>query len=281
MRLPVPEGAWDCHAHVFENGDRYPPAPLRDYDPPAAPLEDYLQMLDGHGLARGVLVQPSVYGFDNRCLLEALDRAEGRLLGVAVPAPDTLAGELEAMHRRGVRGVRCNLLNSGGLAPEVAVDWQPVLASLGWHVALQVDVGRIADLRAYLERFSVPVVVDHMGRPRAGHADPAAPGPRQLIDLVGEGACFVKLSAPYRLSAAPPPWPDVTPLARALLDANPAGCLWASDWPHPDAGGPVRTADLLEALDIWCPPGEARETLMVRAPRTLFGTERDVGAPAR
>ena len=271
--LPVPAGAWDCHAHVFGDPGRYPPSPGADYDPPPAPLGAYLRMLDDHGLARGVLVQPSVYGFDNRCLLEALDRAEGRLLGVAVPAPDTLAGELEAMHRRGVRGVRCNLLNSGGLAPEVAVDWQPVLASLGWHVALQVDVGRIADLRAYLERFSVPVVVDHMGRPRAWHADPAAPGPRQLIDLVGEGACFVKLSAPYRLSKAPPPWPDVTPLARALLDANPASCLWASDWPHSNAAPPVHIADLFEALDSWCPPGDARETLMVRAPQGLFGVE--------
>jgi predicted TIM-barrel fold metal-dependent hydrolase len=273
MSRPVPTGAWDCHAHVFGDPGLHPPSPGADYDPPPAPLAAYLRMLDDHGLARGVLVQPSVYGFDNRCLLDALDRAEGRLLGVAVPPPDASTGELEAMHRRGVRGIRCNLLNSGGLAPAVAVDWQPILASLGWHVALQVDIGTIADLRAYVERFSVPVVIDHMGRPRPGHADPAAPGPRQLVELVGEGACFTKLSAPYRLSAAPPPWPDVAPLARALLDANPAACLWASDWPHAHVETPVRAADVFQALDDGCPPGEVREIVMVRTPRALFGEE--------
>lgn len=82
MSRSLPGEAWDCHAHVFEDPRIYPLASLRSYDPPPAPLEAYLEMLDRCGLARGILVQPSVYGFDNRCLLDALDRAQGRLLGV-------------------------------------------------------------------------------------------------------------------------------------------------------------------------------------------------------
>lgn len=271
MSRPLPVGAWDCHAHVFEDPGRYPPSSGRDYDPPAAPLERYLEMLDAHSLARGVLVQPSVYGFDNRCLLDAVGRAAGRLVGVAVPAPDAGFGELEAMHRRGVRGVRCNLLNSGGLPPEAVIRWQPVLADLGWHVALHVDVASIVDLRKYLEPFLLPVVIDHMGRPGPGRADPSAPAFDALVSLVREGACFVKLSAPYRLSNGPPPWPDVTPLARAFLEANPARCLWATDWPHSDTTTAVRPDDLLGAMESWCPRDECREAMLTQAPRELFG----------
>lgn len=252
---------WDGHAHVIGDRSRYPLASGRGYEPPAAPLEDYLALLDRIGLDRGVLVQPSVYGYDNRCMLDALDRADGRLVGVAVPAPDTAPAELEALHRRGVRGVRCNLLNPGGLEPEAVIAWEPALRELGWHVAVQLAVDEIADLGSWLGRFTVPVVIDHMGRPAPGRTDPGADPVGRLVDAVRAGDCFVKLSAPYRLSAAAPPWRDVTRLARALLDANPAACLWATDWPHTDTRPPVRTAGVLEALEEWCDAGERRSLL--------------------
>jgi 2-pyrone-4,6-dicarboxylate lactonase len=258
---------WDCHAHVIEDGDRYPLSPDRSYNPPAAPLQSYIELLDRRGLNRGVLVQPSVYGFDNSCLLDALDRADGRLLGVAVPAPDSTPGQLEAMHRRGVRGVRCNLLNPAGLDTATVIRWQPVLRELGWHVALHLATLGMSVLHAYLDRFDVPVVIDHMGRPKPGRVDPTSP----LVDLVRAGACFVKLSAPYRLSDAAPPWHDVTPLARALLGANPAACLWATDWPHTDTRAVVREDDVFEALDDWCPEPGSKEILMTQGASTLFG----------
>ena len=258
---------WDCHAHVIEDRVRYPLSPDRSYDPPAAPLHSYIEMLDRRGLERGVLVQPSVYGFDNRCLLDALDRAQGRLIGIAVPAPDSSPDQLQAMHRRGVRGVRCNLLNPGGLDTATVIGWQPVLRELGWHVELHIATLGISGLRAYLERFDVPVVVDHMGRPRPGRVDPFFP----LVDLVRDGACFVKLSAPYRLSDAAPPWHDVAPLARALLAANPAACLWATDWPHTDSPLPVHEDDVFEALDDWCPQPGTREILLTQGAKILFG----------
>jgi predicted TIM-barrel fold metal-dependent hydrolase len=121
MRLPA--GAWDCHAHIIGDRARYPLAPARSYDPPRAQLGDYLDLLDRCGIERGFLVQPSVYGFDNSCMLDALDRGGGRLLGIAVPAPATTHAQLEALHRRGVRGVRCNLLNAGGLDIATALQW--------------------------------------------------------------------------------------------------------------------------------------------------------------
>lgn len=263
----------DAHAHVIGDRDRYPFWAGRTYEPPDAPLDAYLSLLNEIGLTHGVLVQPSVYGFDNRCMLDALDAADGRLFGIAVPEPRTAARELESMHRRGVRGVRCNLLSSGGgLAFETVIGWRPALRDLGWHVELHVALETAAGLRPWLERFEVPVVIDHMGRPGPDEVDPANPRMRRLIGLVREGACFVKLSAPYRLSGTSPPWPDVTPLARALLAARPEVCLWATDWPHTDTPARVRTVDLIDALADWCPAADDRRALLGRAAR-LFGLD--------
>ena len=263
----APDGAWDCHAHVIGDPARYPLAAGRGYDPPHAPLEAYLAMLDRHGIAHGVLVQPSVYGFDNRCMLDALDRAGDRLAGVAVPAPDSSTGDLEAMHARGVRGVRCNLLNPGGLDPANVVKWRPVLRALGWHVELHIDVAAIADLRSYLEQFGIPVVIDHMGHPPAGAR--RLPG---LVECVRDGVCVVKLSAPYRLSGERPPWRDVAPLARALLAANAAACVWGSDWPHTDVTASIREDDLFAALTEWCPDPAVRRVVLEESPRRLYAT---------
>ena len=297
MTEPPPDGSWDCHAHVIGDLSRYPLAPGRSYEPPQAPLEAYLRFLDRFGLARGVLIQPSVYGFDNRCMLDALDRASGRLMGVAVPDPATPTGELERMHLRGVRGVRCNLLNPGGLGPDRIGSWQPVMRELGWHVAFHIDVEQVGDLRGFVGQFTVPVVFDHMGRPTPDQvggdtkrtdgpgiqtekalpspglphdARSLRPGLRQLVELVREGACFVKLSAPYRLSRESPPWDDVARLARTFLEANPARCLWASDWPHVDTEGPVRTKDLLEALTAWSSNPQVLRIMMRDAPEALL-----------
>jgi predicted TIM-barrel fold metal-dependent hydrolase len=80
----LPRGACDCHCHVFGPAARFPYSEPRSYTPDDAPLEAYLAMLDRLGFERGVLVQPSAYGRDNRAILDALAREPKRLRGVAV-----------------------------------------------------------------------------------------------------------------------------------------------------------------------------------------------------
>ena len=261
---------WDCHAHVIGDEAQFPFVAGRAYTPAPAPLDDYLALLDRHGIARGVLVQPSVYGFDNACLLDALDRAEGRLRGIVVPPPDATVRDLEAMHRRGTRGVRVNQINPGALPVEAVVHWMPVLRALGWHVELHVDIETLPDLTAFVRQFDVPVVIDHMGRPAPGRTDPSLPHLQTLVNLVRGGECVVKLSAPYRLSSTAPPWADVVPLARALVAANPRGCLWGSDWPHVHTDSPVQTKDVLEAFTLWCPAPGARAGVASEAAARVF-----------
>jgi len=287
--------AWDTHAHVIGDEREYPLAPGRGYTPRPASLDDYLAMLDRHGIDRGVLVQPSVYGHDHRCLVDALARAGGRLRGVAVPPPDATAQDLEALHEHGVRGVRCNLINPGGLSPAVVALWQPALRAMGWHVEFQLPVDRMSNWTDVIESFDIPVVVDHMGRPTPGALEPSSPPVAQLIRFVREERCFVKLSAPYRLSADQTArgserreprsatgdaevgprgtgrWSDVRPLARALLEANARACCWGTDWPHVDTARPVDTHDVVAALDDWRDGRWTRRQITGELAERLFG----------
>ena len=258
-------GAWDTHAHIIGDPARYPLTAAYTYEPPRASLAEYLALLDRLELQYGVLVQPSVYGFDNTCMLDALDAARDRLFGIAVPAPDVTPQDLVRMHERGVRGVRCNLIQPGGLAPERIASWGSLLRELGWHVEVQLHVDRVRDLRSFVAHFGAPVVIDHMGRPENAGIDSA----RELIELVSGGGCFVKLSAPYRMSAQHAPWVDVEPLAHALLEAAPAGCMWATDWPHTQFEN-VDEHELLAALRMWCPDDHARMTILSETPLRLF-----------
>ena len=68
--IAIPEGAVDCHAHVFSS--RYPYCETRTYTPPDASVGAYLHLHQQLGIRHGVLVQPSVYGNDNQLHLDTL-----------------------------------------------------------------------------------------------------------------------------------------------------------------------------------------------------------------
>src|SRR3954465_4275172 len=75
----LPPGATDCHAHICGPASRYAYFEGRIYTPADALLSDYQQMLDTLGVARAVLVQPSVYGTDNSAMLDAMKTAPDKL----------------------------------------------------------------------------------------------------------------------------------------------------------------------------------------------------------
>src|SRR5687767_7510677 len=83
-RLKTPPGAIDCHAHIFGPVSRYPFSPKRLFTPPDATLKQYKALLATLGIARAVLVTPSVYGMDNERQLDALAEMKGAWRGVAV-----------------------------------------------------------------------------------------------------------------------------------------------------------------------------------------------------
>ena len=76
-RFRVPKHACDSHLHVLGPARSFPYAQDRVYTPPDCLLRDYLPVRDYLGVGRCVLVQASVYGNDNRVLLEALRKLGG------------------------------------------------------------------------------------------------------------------------------------------------------------------------------------------------------------
>jgi 2-pyrone-4,6-dicarboxylate lactonase len=276
-KVPPPALACDTHAHVFGPADRFPYADDRSYTPPDAPLEKYLRMLDTVGFARGVLVQGSAHGRDNAAMLDALARQPGRLRGVAVADADVAPAELRRWHAGGVRGLRFNhffrggsLHYRGGVPLDAAKALAPVMAELGWHLQLWIDVKDLPETIPVLKAIGRPVVIDHMGRTDAG-AGTATPGFQSLLRLLGDGGCWVKVSGAHRLSRRAPDYPDARPFHEALVRANPDRLVWGSDWPHPRIEGEMPDAGrLFELFQEWTPDEETRRRILVDNPARLY-----------
>ena len=231
----LPASACDCHMHIFGMSACYPMAPERSYTPPQKSVADYRAMATAVGLQRAVVVQPSTYGADNRCLVAALQEFGGDARGVAVIDDTHGEAALDALDRAGIRGVRINAI-SNGRADEAFMARElrrvaGLIRDLKWHVQIFADLQQIAALAGTLESLPVPVIVDHFGLAKAA-AGTNQPGFRALLDLVGGGNVWVKLSGADRISSAEPGYEDAAPLVTALVAAGRERLLWGSDWPH-------------------------------------------------
>jgi predicted TIM-barrel fold metal-dependent hydrolase len=287
----VPRGACDCHVHVFGDPAMFPFAQKRVYTPPPASIAQLLDLQRDLHLDRVVVVQPSVYGADNACTIDAVRRMGARARGVAVVDTSTSRAALEEMGSIGIRGVRLNLeTNTAGRfeasdAKALLDATAEQIRGLGWHVQIYTRTAVIANLKDHLDQMPVPVVVDHFGR-----VNPAQ-GPHQadfaaLLDLVKSGRVYVKISGGYRISERAPDFADVTPLAQALVAANPDRIIWGSDWPHPNSdygrGRPLSETSppfpiddglLFNQLPRWVPDAALRKKILVDNPARLYGFE--------
>ncbi|MBN3778134.1 amidohydrolase family protein [Burkholderia sp. Ac-20345] len=265
----VPFGAVDTHAHVISDG-ACPMVAARSYTPPPAPEEKYLAMLDALGMTYGVLVQISVYGTDNRTMLEVLRRHPRRLRGVAVVDSTITDRELEALHEAGVRGLRINVLFGGGIGFAEMEKLAHRIKYLGWHMQFLMDARHLPELMPRLVTLPVTGVIDHIGHmPVAlGIEDP---GYVALRRLVVEHGYWVKLSGAYRISDRFQTFEDVAPVARALIEDAPDRMLWGSDWPHVSLQRVPDTGRLLNLLHAWAPDAETRRRILVTNPARLYG----------
>lgn len=267
------DGACDCHIHVYEAG--YPLAPSATFTPPPAPASAYREVQRALGFSRAIVVQPTGYGFDNRCTLDAIAQLGSGARGVAVVPENIGAAELAQLHAGGMRGVRFMML-PGGLQGWDALDGLAArIAALGWHVNLQLDGRTLPEREAQLAALPARLVIDHLGKflgpvTRDGEAFAA------LCRLLDAGRCWVKLSAPYESSrSGPPAYDDVAWIARELAARYPERCLWASNWPHPNVKPTPDNAQLLDwALDC-LGPETARRRILVENPAALYGFAAD------
>ena len=271
-----PAGAVDAHCHVFGPADAFPFAPERKYTPGDAGKEMLFALRDHLGLSRNVIVQASCHGKDNSAMIDALQAADGRARGVAVIAHDIADDELDQMHAAGVRGVRFNFVKRlvDATPREVFMATAERVQRLGWHIVVYFEAPDLADLTPFLKQLPGIVVVDHMGRPDV--TQPAdGPGFQAFANLMADMPnLWTKVSCPERLTVAGPPYDDVVPFQRHLVEHFSDRVLWGTDWPHPNMKS-HRPDDglLVDTVARIAPTAALQQALLVDNPMRLYWSD--------
>jgi predicted TIM-barrel fold metal-dependent hydrolase len=272
-RMPAPAGATDTHHHIFDPRFPRPEARTGVW----ATASDYTQLRRRLGLTRSVVIAPSSYGYDNECLIDALDAFGDSARGVAVIKLDTPDAELDRLHAHGVRGIRLYMSASGvaATAPAEFPAYARRIERLGWHIQLVVGThASLVTAEPELAKLRCTVVLDHFAyvpQPDGIH-NPAVSAMRRLLD---NGRTYVKLSGVYITSKEGfPHYSDVNELAIELARAAPDRMLWGTDWPH--TGVPKTKPDgalLFEQLAIWAPDTGVRHRILVDNPQRLYWSD--------
>jgi len=275
--IEFPVGAVDCHAHVCGPASQFPYAQERIYTPPDATLESYQSLLHMLRVDRAVLVQPSVYGTDNRAMLAALQSHHGQFRGVAVISSnpkEVSDDELADLHAAGVRGLRCNIVDiadqSAGLPIEQLRNLAKRIQPFGWHLELLMHVNEYPDLAQTFVDFPVDLVFGHFGYVYAKHGV-ADKGFQGLLNLMKSERAWVKMTGPYRLCDGALPYRDMRPFNDAVIQANPKRLIWGSDWPHVMVKKQMpHDADLCDLLGTWVQDDTLRNSILVDNPCILY-----------
>jgi predicted TIM-barrel fold metal-dependent hydrolase len=280
----MPAGAIDVHNHIVGPQSKYPMYERRSYTPPEASVAQLRALRKELGVARNVIVQPSFYGFDNSCLLDALKDLGTSARGVAVVPLDVGDAELKRLASGGVSGARLNLATFGISDPKQAADFihsfGPRFVTLKWHIQINTSLPVIDELGPMIADAKVPIVIDHIANAEA-EKGLNQKGFGTLVELVKARNTYVKLSAPYNLSKRAD-WADVLPLAKTLIAAGADRMLWGTNWPHPGLQlqrndirqiTPYQIIDnrkLLTHFAQACPDVAIRKMILVDTPARLY-----------
>jgi predicted TIM-barrel fold metal-dependent hydrolase len=269
----APANSTDCHFHINGPYDRYPLSPGRSYSPPVVDVPAYLAMARTVGIGRMVIVQPSTFGTDNDCTLDAVELLGSHNARAVVVIDDSVdINALKQMHARGARGVRFNAVSGNGTPLDQLESLAAKVVQLNWHIQFYTHGERIAELAPLIRKLPVTVVLDHMAGVNSDRGTDS-PEFRAAAGLLQSGQAYVKISG-YRSSVKGFPYDDVAPLARGYIEAAPDRCVWGSDWPHPSLFGDTHMPDdgqLFDMLGAWAPSDELRRKILVDNPARLYG----------
>ena len=267
-----PPNACDAHCHIFGPGHLFPFSNDRTYTPPDSGLEQFEILQNRLGLSRAVFVQASCHGVDNSAMVDAIERGNGRYAGVAMIDESFSAAQIGALHDVGVRGTRFNFVAHLGGAPALDDFWTIAhrVAAFGWHIVLHFDAKDLHRYASLLDDLPTAYVIDHMARVDASAGLEQEPF-QQLLTLMGDERCWVKISGAERLTAGgAPPYDDVVPYARALIATAPDRVLWGTDWPHPNVRHMPDDGDLVDLLAAYAPDESTRNAILVENPQRLY-----------
>ena len=268
-----PKGAVDAHCHVFGPSPEFPFAPERKYTPCNAGKDQLFALRDHLGFDRNVIVQATCHGKDNRAMVDACLASEGRARGIASIGADISETELAEMNDAGVRGVRFNfvkrLVDSTPL--EVFLDIASKIEKLGWHIVVYFEAADLEDLIPFLKQLPTTIVVDHMGRPDVAKGVEHPDFQRFLELMAQQSNIWSKVTCPERLTKDGPPYEDVIPFSKSVVDAFPDRVLWGTDWPHPNMKSHMRDdGELVDFIPKIAPDPTQRQMLLVDNPLRLY-----------
>ena len=270
----VPERACDCHFHIFDSPS--PQVAERSYSAPPAPQAALRHLHKTLGISRSVIIQPSIYGTDNRTTLQRC--AGDPSMKAVVVVDDSAPADLLAAYRdQGAVGCRVNMLFGSNARIDSLTRLAHSAADQGWHLQILADVSTLHERMTEFAGLPVPVVFDHFGHVAAkrGVEDPGFTAMRRLL---ADGLAWVKLSGPYRLGPASPRVDSaIADMATALVSTNPDHLVWGSDWPHPaiPQQGMPNDGALLDRLADWVPDAGLRQRILVDNPARLYGFDDD------
>lgn len=261
--IVLPEKSCDCHHHIFDH--RFPWAPGDTRNLPEATVTDYQCFRQRLGLQRSVIVQPSSYGDDNRCLLEALRVLGGTARGEAVITTATSESELDTLDAAGVTGIRFNFGAKAVTTPEMMLPLAHRVAERGWHIQLHAPADVLLALKPLIEKIPNRIVIDHYFR--LPQPNPLThPAWRFAWELINKGNCWVKLSALYHQSNVADVG-DMSAVMQAFLSEATERVLYGSDWPHPNLTSANKAmpddALILTRINEWAANAYCRHRLFV------------------
>jgi D-galactarolactone isomerase len=272
VSFAVPDGATDCHHHIYD--PRFAFMPNAILKPPFATVADYRRLQKRLGTSRNVMIQPSTYGTDNRCLLDVLAQMGQNCRAVCVVNSKVSDAELKQLHNAGVRGVRVQFGLGNPVGAEEVMPLAKRIAPMGWHIQCNMPADQLVKMEELLLSLPVPVIIDHLGRA----VDDKGPQYVSVCKLLDSGHGWVKLSGAYLYGGGTAPhYAGASLAAKGYIKTAPERCVWGSDWPHPDATkklNPVAMPDdvvLLNLLAEWAPQSALRDRILVENPERFYG----------
>ncbi len=272
----VPHGAVDAHCHVFGPGPQFPYAPERKYTPCDAGKDILWALRDKLGFSRNVLVQATCHGTDNSAILDAITHSGGRAKGVASVKPSITDEELTGLDAGGIKGVRFNFVRRlvDPVPQDVLLKLVDRIKPFGWHIVIYFEATDLPELFNFIADMSIPVVIDHMGRPDVtGSSESSAF--KQFLDLMTSPHVYSKVTCPERLSlSGSPTYDDFVPFAQAVIAHAPDRVLWGTDWPHPNLKSHMPDdAWLVDMIPRIATSTEMQRKLLIDNPMRLYWPE--------
>ena len=296
MTIDVRDKLVDAHVHVHSPDlAKYPLAPgfgRADLWYPSMTPEDYAGYCRRYGTVRANLVQPTWYGLDHTYIIDCIASAPGQYVGtgvvpavsdVSLPPPD------RAMLSLSERGIRAFRIRGGSTRADFrrSTRWMDypgydamfeTAANHGLALSFLVGPDDLPEIDRMCSRYpDTRVVIDHVAGIRVRGGRFPAEHVEALCRLARHREVTVKLGPFHVLSEQPPPFLDLLPLLRRVIDDfGPDRCMWETD-----VGGPVPMSDPEEVYAAtvelvlehagFLSDGDREDVLCRTAERVLFG----------